>query len=107
LGCPWRRYGLQVKQANPPLLQHILGVVIPVEVLMPLAMLVNTYGYANAYGSAYTTTYGQSHTTSYNGAAAYAAQQQANANYNAYANSQYEIREKLSDGYVKLNTIRK
>ena len=66
----------------------------------------NTYGYANAYGSAYTTTYGQSHTTSYNGAAAYAAQQQANANYNAYANSQYEIREKLSDGYIKLNTIR-
>lgn len=66
----------------------------------------NTYGYANAYGSAYTTTYGQSYTTSYNGAAAYAAQQQANANYNAYAKSQYEIREKLSDGYVKLNTIR-
>lgn len=68
--------------------------------------LGNTYGYANAYGSAYTTTYGSSHTTSYNGAAAYAAQQQANANYNAYANSQYEIRERLSDGYVKLNTIR-
>lgn len=66
----------------------------------------NTYGYANAYGSAYTTTYGSSHTTSYNGAAAYAAQQQANANYNAYANSQFEIRERLSDGYVKLNTIR-
>lgn len=66
--------------------------------------LGNTY--ANAYGSVYTTTYGSSHTTSYNGAAAYAAQQQANANYNAYANSQYEIREKLSDGYVKLNTIR-
>lgn len=66
----------------------------------------NTYGYANAYGSAYSTAYGQSHTTSYNGAAAYAAQQQANANYNAYSNSQHEIREKLSDGYVKLNTIR-
>ena len=66
----------------------------------------NTYGYANAYGSAYATAYGQSHTTSYNGASAYAAQQQANANYNAYANSQYEIREKLSDGYIKLNTIR-
>lgn len=66
----------------------------------------NTYGYANAYGSAYTTTYGSSHTTSYNGAAAYAAQQQANANYNAYANNQFEIRKRLSDGYVKLNTIR-
>lgn len=66
----------------------------------------NTYGYANTYGSAYTTTFGQSHTTTYDGAAAYAAQQQANANYNAYANSQNEIREKLSDRYVKLNTIR-
>jgi hypothetical protein len=66
----------------------------------------NTYGYANAYGSAYTTTYGRANTTSYNGAAAYAAQQQANANYAAYANSQYSIREQLQDGYVKLNTIR-
>jgi hypothetical protein len=33
----------------------------------------NTYGYANAYGSSYTTSYGQSTTRSYNGAAAYAA----------------------------------
>lgn len=66
----------------------------------------NTYGYTNAYGSAYTTTYGRANTTTYNGAAAYAAQQQANANYSAYANSQYTIREQLKDGYVKLNTIR-
>ena len=44
----------------------------------------NTYGYANVYGSSYTTSYGQAHTTTYNGAAAYAAQQQANANYNNY-----------------------
>lgn len=66
----------------------------------------NTYGYANAYGSAYTTTYGQSHTQSYNGAAAYAAQQQANANYSAYANNQAEIREQINAGYIKNNTIK-
>ena len=66
----------------------------------------NTYGYANAYGSAYTTTYGRANTTTYNGAAAYAAQQQANANYQAYANSQYQVRQQLCEGYVKNNTIR-
>lgn len=65
----------------------------------------NTYGYANAYGSAYTTSYGKSHTESYNGAAAYAAQQKANENYNAYAKRQYQIRQQLNDGYVKNNTI--
>ena len=34
------------------------------------------------------------------------ARAQYNANYAAYANSQYSIREQLQDGYVKLNTIR-
>ena len=66
----------------------------------------NTYGYANAYGSAYTTTYGRSNTTSYNGAAAYAAQQQARANTQQYASGQYEIRQQLNEGYVKDNTIK-
>lgn len=65
----------------------------------------NTYGYANAYGSAYTTTYGRSNTVAYNGAAAYAAQQQANANVQAYVSGQYEIRQQLNEGYVKNNTI--
>lgn len=65
----------------------------------------NTYGYANAYGSAYTTTYGMSNTISYSGAAAYAARQQANANVRAFAEDQYEIRQQLNDGYVKNNTI--
>ncbi len=65
----------------------------------------NTYGYANAYGSAYTTTYGRSNTVAYNGAAAYAAQQQASANVQAYASGQYEIRQQLNEGYVKNNTI--
>jgi hypothetical protein len=65
----------------------------------------NTYGYANAYGSSYTTTYGQSTTRKYDGAAAYAAQQRANENYANYANSQSQIRQQLGDGYVKMNTI--
>lgn len=65
----------------------------------------NTYGYASTYGSSYTTTYGQTNTRSYNGAAAYAAQQNAAANYERYANSQYEIRQQLNEGYVKNNTI--
>ena len=65
----------------------------------------NTYGYANAYGSAYTTTYGRSNTQSYNGAAAYAAQQNARANVERYASGQYEIRQQLNEGYVKNNTI--
>lgn len=66
----------------------------------------STYGYAHAYGNAYTTTYGRSHTTSYNGAAAYAAQQNASANVQRYASEQYQIREQLNEGYVKTNTIR-
>ncbi len=65
----------------------------------------NTYGYANAYGSAYTTTYGKAHTESYNGAAAYAAQQNARANVERHAAGQYEIRQQLNEGYVKDNTI--
>ena len=65
----------------------------------------NTYGYANAYGSAYTTTYGKVHTESYNGAAAYAAQQNARANVERHAAEQYEIRQQLNEGYIKDNTI--
>lgn len=65
----------------------------------------NTYGYANAYGSAYTTTYGKAHTESFNGAAAYAAQQNARANVERHAAAQYEIRQQLNEGYVKNNTI--
>jgi hypothetical protein len=65
----------------------------------------NTYGSANIYGSSYTTAYGKSTTRTYNGAAAYAAQQQANANYTNYVESQRQIRQQLGDGYVKLNTI--
>ncbi|MBO5602217.1 MAG: sulfur globule family protein [Prevotella sp.] len=66
----------------------------------------NTYGYVNAYGSAYTTTFGRSNTVSYSGAAAYAAQQQANANVRAYKSEQYMIRQQLNEGYIKNNTIK-
>ena len=65
----------------------------------------NTYGYASAYGTSYTTSYGQAYASSYNGAAAYAAQQNARANTEHFAYSQHIIRQQLSDGYVKNNTI--
>ena len=65
----------------------------------------NTYGYASAYGTSYTTSYGQAYASSYNGAAAYAAQQNARANTEHFAYLQHIIRQQLSDGYVKNNTI--
>jgi hypothetical protein len=67
--------------------------------------LGNTYGYANAYGSSYSTAYGKSTTRTYNGAAAYAAQQRANENYANFVENQRQIRQQLGDGYAKLNTI--
>jgi len=65
----------------------------------------NVYGSASGYSSTYSTAYGRSTTTSYNGAAAYAAQQDAAQNTNAYMQNQYEIKSKLSKGYAKANTI--
>lgn len=65
----------------------------------------NTYGYINGWSSTYSTTYGRSSTSSYNGAAAYYAQQNANAQTNAYLANQYEIKNRLSEGYVKTNTL--
>lgn len=63
------------------------------------------YGYANAYGSSYTTAYGQAHTTNYNGLAQYAANQQARANIANLQYSQNQIRQQIGDGYVKMHTI--
>ncbi len=57
------------------------------------------------YGSSYTTAYGKSYAQSYNGTAAYAAQQQANANYAAYTENQRQIRKQIGDGYAKMHTI--
>ena len=65
----------------------------------------NTYGYASGWSSSYSTAYGRSSTRSYDGAAAYAAQQNANAQTNAYVSNQYEIKSRLSEGYVKANTL--
>jgi hypothetical protein len=65
----------------------------------------NTYGYASGWSSSYSTAYGRSTTQSYNGAAAYAAQQNANAQTNAYISNQYQIKSRLSEGYVKSNTL--
>lgn len=66
----------------------------------------NTYGYANASASSYSTAYGKSNTQSYNGAAAYAAQQNAVNNVNTYLDAQYKIKEQINEGYVKSNTLR-
>lgn len=65
----------------------------------------NTYG--SVYGSSYSygSAYGTSNTQEYDGAAAYAAQQNASNNIANYQNQQYQIKETLSEGYMKLNTI--
>ena len=63
-------------------------------------------GYASAHGSSYTTVHGRSQTSTYDGAAAYWAQQQAQVNYSAFADSQSQLREQLNAGYVKSNTIK-
>lgn len=65
----------------------------------------NTYGSVYGSTSTYTSSYGTSRTNSYNGAAAYAAQQNANKNVANYQNQQFQIKKTLSDGYAKLNTI--
>lgn len=76
----------------------------------------NTYGsasgyYGNTYGSVYgsSSTYGSattiSHTQSYDGAANYAAQQNAQRNISNYQNQQYQIKSVLNQGYLKLNTL--
>ena len=69
------------------------------------AYIGNTYGYASANSSSYTTTYGQSTNHSYNGTEAYLAQQKANENIQEFENSQRQIRERINDGYVKMHTI--
>lgn len=66
----------------------------------------SAYGYSSQYGSSYATAYGQSHTTNYNGTEAYYARQQAAENSANFDRAQYEIRQKLNDGYIKMNTIK-
>jgi len=76
----------------------------------------NSYGsasgyYGDTYGSVYgsSSTYGssttRSNTQSYDGAANYAAQQNAQRNISNYQNQQYQIKSVLNQGYLKLNTL--
>jgi len=60
-------------------------------------MLVKGSNGASAYGTA--------KTTSYNGAAQYAATQNASNNINQLVNTQYDIKRTISEGYLKLNTV--
>jgi hypothetical protein len=60
------------------------------------------YSY-NSYGSTYS--HGTAYTTTYDGAAAYAAQQNAINTIGSFENQQYEIKNTLSEGYLKRNTI--
>lgn len=61
----------------------------------------NAYGNSTTYGTATTNSY----TQSYDGAAAYAAQQNANRNVSNYQNQQFQIKQSLNQGYLKMNTI--
>ena len=65
----------------------------------------NSYGYASGWSSSYSTAYGRSITQSYNGAAAYAAQQNAYAQTNNFIANQFQIKSRLSEGYIKANTL--
>lgn len=65
----------------------------------------NTYGSVYGSSSTYGSAYGTSNTQKYDGAAAYAAQQNANRNVANYQNQQYQIKNTISEGYMKLNTI--
>ena len=73
----------------------------------------NVYGiagktYTSAYGSAYSysNTQTKSSTASYSGTDAYWANQNARKNIANFNNQQFEIKKTLSEGYVKLNTIK-
>jgi hypothetical protein len=65
----------------------------------------NTYGSIYGNSSTYSSTYSTSYSRSYNGAAAYAAQQNANRNIANLQNQQYQIRRQIGKGYARLNTI--
>jgi hypothetical protein len=65
----------------------------------------DSYGSVYANSSSYGSTYSTSYSQTYNGAAAYAAQQQASRNTSNLNQAQYEIRRTISEGYLKLNTL--
>tara|TARA_Y100000994_G_scaffold240708_1_gene235707 strand:- start:523 stop:1725 length:1203 start_codon:yes stop_codon:yes gene_type:complete len=59
------------------------------------------YGNSSTYGSSYTTKYAKS----YSGADAYWAQQNASQNIANYQSKQYSVKNTLSEGYLKANTL--
>ena len=61
----------------------------------------------SVYGNSNTTysTYGTSYSRAYDGAAAYAAQQNANRNIANFTGQQYEVKNQISQGYAKIHTI--
>lgn len=75
------------------------------------AAAATTAGYSSSTTNAYARSSSgksvsvQSTTTSYNGAATYAAAQNAVSNVNQLTNQQYDIKQTISEGYLKLNTI--
>ncbi len=65
----------------------------------------DTYGSVYGSSSSYSSAYGRSTTESYNGTAAYVAQQHANAQTERFINDQYSIKNKISEGYLKTNSL--
>jgi hypothetical protein len=61
----------------------------------------SVYGNSTVYGTAA----GTNNTQSQDGAAQYAAQQNANKNMAQYQSRQFQVRNTLSEGYLRLNTI--
>jgi len=65
----------------------------------------STYGSASSNTNSSALVTGSSTTASYNGAAQYAANQSAANNIAEYNNQQYQIKNSITQGYLKLNTI--
>lgn len=66
---------------------------------------VNAYGFASGSSHSFTRYYGTSTTTSYNAAEAYMVRRAAAQDAAAFDARQYQIRNSLTAGYIKANTI--
>lgn len=65
----------------------------------------STYGSIYGYSTSHASIYGASTIQSYNGMAAYIAQQNAANNIRNHTINQYQIKQTLSDGYLKMHTV--
>ena len=65
----------------------------------------NGYGFAVGASRSHTSIYGTSRTESYDGAAAYWAQRQAYQDMANLSARNYQVRQTLTDGYIKRNTV--